>query len=143
MTANPFKSTGTQNLADMPMTQTQRDIAQQQRSAPVGDHTVAYDPATKSGTPATQALLDHLAKQRAGELKMVINSIAKKVAPLENRIVELEAALDVERAKVAGAIETALVGYLGDEQPTKGREPTTEDIRKHNEYIREQEAKNV
>ncbi|SMP35328.1 hypothetical protein [Shimia sagamensis] len=96
-------------------------------------NSVIYDPATKAVNPAGVALVQDLMKQvqqREDALikrfedreKMLLRVVAKAVG---KRLEPIEAALDVTRAEVADAIQTAATGFFDDDPA-----PTVEDLKR-------------
>ncbi len=131
MTQNPFRSNGT-NAFDLPGGPMHNPPAAQR-----SDHSLAYDPATKTATPATNAFLELIMKQ-VGDMMLGADDILEVLEPLLQRIDALEKALQVEVQRSADQID-ADVGTFLDEDDA----PTASDLAKMmRKHMAQKEARN-
>lgn len=145
MSQNPFRTTGTPNLHDIPMQEAARAKAQAGGSQAVGSDVVTMSLDGKNTNPAGKAFLDHL----IGAVRVAMNSrekamadvLADQLAPALNRIEALEVAIDVQRQEVQDAIRTASAGFLGETEEDSDT-PTMEELtRQHKQHMKTMEVR--
>ncbi len=104
MDDNPFSGPQAVNPYDRPIPQGG------QTAQATNQHGMAFDPTTKTGTPATQAFIDHMrpmigqiAEQHAKDhgTLAVEALLDEAILPLAKRIKELEAALGIKQEQAA------------------------------------------
>ncbi|WP_425043978.1 hypothetical protein [Primorskyibacter sp. S87] len=114
--SNPFRGGGSVNRADVPHYEG-RPITGGGGDA--GQHSLHYDPATKTGSPNVNSLIDLIVKkvrtERRKALEKTITEIMAVVQSQDTRIKSLEAALQIEQKRVTEAIGKAVEQATGDD----------------------------
>lgn len=123
MSQNPFR-TDSSSVYDRPLQlQSDGERTRPIRSAPGGgDHILAFDPITGTGSPSTNAFLAEIRKREDRIIRSVTKVLGQRLAKQQRRIEQLQAALDVEAKRSADALLDAARQFSGQGQTPKPKD---------------------
>jgi hypothetical protein len=116
MSQNPFRQGGNTNPGDQVYFDGKAIGGGGSATGPSGDHIMAFDATTMTGSPAYAAFNAQLAKSLEQREAQMLDAVSTEFAKSERRILALEKALAVAQTEVENAIRTATVGFIGEDE---------------------------